>query len=268
MAVKSSKCTATSSATLRCKRCAPGVFQYGDQIGHFNEHFQHDGWIEEINGELQPRAVYEAMRQYRFDGERELDTIEAPETMVKLAVPYISQFDATAGTHNADCGPTTIAMILNAGREPAQHTTVDHLYNQYLPDKTAGEFTFVDEMLAIGVGEGLGAQWQQFPDPDQAKAGLRDQIQQGRPFIALVNYAAWDDVAKNNFSGGHFVVVTGFDEDHVFVHDPLFRGNRRQEGEFFVWRNDKFLAGWGSGHLIDNPNYVAIATNKTVPYLT
>jgi len=246
----------------------PWCISVGDQIGHFNEHFQFDGWIEEINGELQPRAVYEAMRQYRFDRERERDTIEAQDTMIKLDVPYISQFDPTAGTHNADCGPTSLAMILNAGREPTQHTTVDYLYNQYLPDKTAGEFTFIDEMVAIGVGEGLEAQWLQFPDSDQAKAGLRDRIRQGQPIIALVNYAAWDDVAKNNFLGGHFVVVTGFDEDHVFVHDPLFRGNRRQEGEFFVWRNEKFLAGWGSGHLIDNPNYAAIVTHKAVTRLT
>ncbi len=246
----------------------PWCISVGDKIGHFDEQFKHDGWIEEINGELRPRTVYERMRQYQFDSEREVESIEAPPTLVKLSVPYISQFDPTASTRNADCGPTSMAMIINAGKAPADHLTVDAIYEKYLPNKGLGEFTFVSEMVAIGEGEGLAARRVQFADADKALVGLKDLIRQEQPFVALVNYAAWDEIAKNNFKGGHFVVVTGFDEEHVFVHDPIFRGNRRAEGEHFVWRNDKFLAGWGSGNLIENPDYVAIVTGKKMARLT
>jgi hypothetical protein len=45
----------------------PWCISVGDAIGHFNEDFKADGWIEEVGGQLRPRAVYEAMRQLRFD---------------------------------------------------------------------------------------------------------------------------------------------------------------------------------------------------------
>jgi uncharacterized protein YvpB len=242
----------------------PWCISVGEQIGHFNEQFQFDGWIEEINGQLQPRAVFEAMRQLQFDHEREDEAVTSPAGMIKLAVPFISQFDPTASTHNADCGPSCLAMILNAGRQPLQHITVDDLYSRHLQHKEVGDFTLVSEMVDIGNQEGLSSLSRQFPGQDQALDGLRNLVRQNTPFVALVNYTAWDDVAQNNFQGGHFVVVTGFDDQHVFVHDPLFRGNRRGQGEHFVWRNDKFLAGWGTGHQIQNPDFVAIVPSKTV----
>jgi hypothetical protein len=242
----------------------PWCISVGSAIGHFNADFQFDGWIEEINGALAPRAVYQAMRQLRFDHEREAEQQERGREVVKLDVPFLSQFDATAAGRNADCGPTSMAMILNAGREPAGYVTVDELYNRHLPQKGVNDFTSVTEMLALGRNEGLAVERKLFADSEQALAGLCDLVRAGIPFVALVNYSHWDEIAQNNFRGGHFVVVAGFDEEHVFVHDPLFRGSRRRQGEFFVWRNARFLAGWGSGHEIDNPNYLAIVPDKRV----
>jgi hypothetical protein len=155
-------------------------------------------------------------------------------------------------------------MIFNAGKEPIQHITVDTLYARYLAHKAVGDFTFVNEMVDIGNREGITHRSRLWADREQALAGLRELIHQNTPFVALVNYTAWDDVANNNFQGGHFVVVTGFDDEHVFVHDPLFRGNRRAEGEHFVWRNNKFLDGWGTGHQIGNSDFLAIVPSKTV----
>ena len=85
--------------------------------------------------------------------------------------------------------------------------------------------------------------------------------------MALVNYAPWDAIAQNNFAGGHFVVVTGLDDAHVFVHDPLFRGQRRNLGAYFVWKNDKFLEGWGTGQAINNPNFQAFIPGRPVQRL-
>ncbi len=243
----------------------PWCISVGGAIGHFDGRFQHDGWIEEISGQLRPRTVVAAMEQLRFDHEREAE--QGDDQAIKLDVPYISQWDETARMHNADCGPTSMAMILNANKAPSQHVTVDELYTRYLPHKRVGEFTSLQDLEDIGRGEGLDIQRLIYADGEQAFQEMQALIRQGIPFVALVNYAKWDDIAKNNFTSGHFVVVTGFDPEHVFVHDPLFRGTRRGLGEFFVWRKERFLAGWGSGQEIDNPNFAAIVPDKQVPRL-
>lgn len=249
------------------KAMCPWCLSVGGMIGHFDARFQFDGWIEEVNGQLQPRPVVEAMTQLRFDHEREAEQEDDTREVIRLDVPYISQFDETARTHNADCGPACMAMILNANKLPAEHVTVDELYARHLQDKGVGEFTTLPEMEKIGQNEGLGIQRTSFADGAEALEGLQKLTRQGKPVAVLVNYAKWDDVAKNNFTSGHFVVVTGFDEEHVIVHDPLFRGARRSLGEFFVWRNQRFLEGWGSGNEIGNPDFVALVPNKLVPRL-
>jgi predicted double-glycine peptidase len=244
----------------------PWCLSVGGAIGHFDARFQFDGWIEEINGTLRPRAVLDTMTQLRFDLEREAEQEDEAHELIKLDLPYISQFDETARTHNADCGPACVAMILNA-QPAAEQLTVDELYVRHLQHKAVGDFTTLDEMGTLAAAEGVPLQRFTFPDGETGLAALKTRIQENTPVIALVNYAKWDDIAKNNFTSGHFVVVSGWDEEHVFVHDPLFRGSRRSLGEFFVWRNQRFLDGWGSGNEIGNPNFVALVPNKQVPRL-
>jgi hypothetical protein len=145
--------------------------------------------------------------------------------------------------------------------------TVDELYTRHLQHKDVGDFTTLPEMESVGQAEGLTLQRLTSADGETALQRLQELIREDTPFVALVNYAKWDDIAKNNFKSGHFVVVTGFDEENVFVHDPLFRGTRRGLGEFFVWRNETFLDGWGSGNEIGNPDFVALVPNKQVSRL-
>jgi hypothetical protein len=59
----------------------------------------------------------------------------------------------------------------------------------------------------------------------------------------------------------------GFDADHVFVHDPLFRGSRRDHGAFFIWRNPRFLAGWGGLEALSQQNFAALVLDKQVARL-
>jgi hypothetical protein len=155
-------------------------------------------------------------------------------------------------------------MIANAGKPALEHVTVDELCAKYLSDKGPTEFTKLGEMLEIGAGEGLNPKRLDYPDAEKALAALQESVRQGIPFVALINYSKWDEIAKNGFKSGHFVVVTGFDANHVLVHDPIFRAERRSEGEFFVWRNQRFLDGWGSGLEIGNPNFAAIMPEKSV----
>jgi hypothetical protein len=245
----------------------PWCLSVGGAIGHFDARFQFDGWIEEVNGALRRRPVVDAMAQLLFDHEREAEQEDETRAIIRLDLPYISQFDETARTHNADCGPTCLAMILSADQPPTAHVTVDELYMRHLQHKAVGDFTTLPEMEAVSQAEGLPLQRLSFANGETALQELQELIREDTPFVALVNYAKWDDIAKNNFKSGHFVVVTGFDDENVFVHDPLFRGTRRSLGEFFVWRNENFLDGWGSGNEIGNPDFVALVPNKQVSRL-
>ena len=245
----------------------PWCISVGGMIGHYHAPFRHDGWIEEIGGGLRPRAVVDAMKQLRFDNERLNEQTDIAHTMVKLDVPYISQFDETAQTHQADCGPACMAMILNADKALSEQVTVDELYQHHLPDKEVGAFTFLGEMEKIGQGEGVSVRRLEYQNSDEALQGLRDFIQQDTPFVVLVNYVKWDEIAGNYYADVHFVVVVGFDDEHIFVHDPLFRGARRGMGTYFVWRNQRFLEGWGSAHEFDRPDFVALVPDKQVSRL-
>jgi hypothetical protein len=245
----------------------PWCISVGGKIGHFHGRFQHDGWIEEVNGHLRPLPVCEAMENLRKEYEREEAEEETASAAIKLSVPYISQWDETAALHNADCGPTCMAMLANAGREVADYVTVDDLYEHHLAHKQPGDFTFLHEMLKVGNGEGLNVQRKDYPNRVKALEELQALVEQNTAFVILVNYAKWDHVAKNNFKFGHFVVVTGYDPQHVFVHDPLFSGSRRSEGESFAWSHELFLDGWGGFDPSVNPNYVAIVPAKQVARL-
>jgi hypothetical protein len=236
----------------------PWCISVGQRIGHFHEHFRHDGWIQEINGILSPLPVVESLYQLKLKYERD----EADKTL--LDVPYISQWDDIAHTHNADCGPACMAMIINA--QPTDRTvTVDHLY-EHLPPMGPFAFTSIANLQTIGQQEGVPMQRVPFTQ-NTAIARTKELVEDATPFIALVNYAAWDAIVHNNFSGGHFVVVTGIDDEYVYIHDPLFRGSRREEGEYYAWTHDLFMAGWGSGHDIGNPDFVAIVPDKTVNFV-
>jgi hypothetical protein len=160
-----------------------------------------------------------------------------------------------------------MAMILNANKAASEHVTVDALYTRHLPDKPAGAFTLVPEMLAIGAGEGLHVERINYANTGEALDNLRALLSQNTPFVALINYDKWKDVVGSTFSGGHFVTVTGFGQEHVWVHDPLFSGQRRAKGAFFAWSNEQFLEAWSSCHENGNRDFTAVVPAKTVARL-
>lgn len=243
----------------------PWCISVGNFIGHFHEPFRFDGWFEEVNGQLRPRAVFEAVRQLRFNNQRRNEQGDPLHSQLKLAVPFISQNDPTSSP-KLDCGPTCVVMILNAGKPATQHLTVDQLYAEHLPGHN--DVTSISQNVTILRDEGVGARGVVFNNSTEALTELKKFLQAGRPVVILVNYAKWNDVTKNGWNGGHFVVATGFDQDHIFVHDPLFSGARRHEGQYFVWRNQKFLDGWGSGPEVGNPpGFHAFVVDKQVAIL-
>ena len=71
------------------------------------------------------------------------------------------------------------------------------------------------------------------------------------------------------YRSAHFVVISGFDADHVYVHDPIFPP-ATGKGPFFVWSNDNFTAGWGNLHDLNmgNPDYYLLISDQTADRLS
>lgn len=181
---------------------------------------------------------------------------------IRLNVPYHSQWDPDAGDHFADCGPTSLAMLLGA---LGDNITPDQLY-RFIGQRGAAEYTSFTDLLNAAKARGLVMTRKNFL-PGTAVQDLKKTISAGTPFIALANYAFWDPIVHNAFKGAHFVLVTGFDDANVFIHDPLFKGARRDQGKFCPYTYDQFLSGWNGFAPGANPNCAALISGRAVPFL-
>jgi len=145
-----------------------------------------------------------------------------------LDVPYLSQWDIPdADDRPGDCGPACVAMlahfltsyrptvdqaasaagqpIAGVGRYYTNHAQLIHAANVYGPKlKTQRPLTV--EML-------------------------ESEIDSGRPAIALVNYGALSAYGnQDDYRGAHWLLVVGYDDEHIYVNDSNFWGDRRDEG--------------------------------------
>ncbi|MGH2522911.1 MAG: C39 family peptidase, partial [Anaerolineales bacterium] len=161
-----------------------------------------------------------------------------------LNLPYKSQYDPDAAASRNDCGPTCLAMLLNALGITATSDAVfqrtgappDHYISVAQLMRVAESYS---APLEYRRGWGLGQ--------------LRVSLDFGKPLIALVHYAAFSELqpgvsTQSDFKGPHFVLVVGYDEQSVIVHDPLWTGDRRSEGAFKRWSNAVWLQAWGRCH--------------------
>lgn len=172
-------------------------------------------------------------------------------TEKKLKIPYRSQWDSDAKDHSADCGPTSVTMLLNGKRVAI---TPDELY-AYIGVRP--KFTYIPDLKNAAWGAGqLTLTYKKYANATEALRELRSNIDSGHAFIALVKYKPWIKLTGNKFEHGHFLVVTGYDDNHVFVHDPLFGWwAQRARGEYFRFTNRQFLEGWGGFHYTENDNF-------------
>lgn len=169
----------------------------------------------------------------------------------KLIIPYRSQWDSDAKDHSGDCGPTCVAMLLNGKRVAI---TPDELYT-YIGVRP--KFTYIPDLKNAAWGAGqLNLTYTTYANRQQALQALRQNIDAGHAFIALAKYEPWIKLTGNQFKYGHFLLVVGYDDDHIFVHDPLFGlWAQRSCGEYFRFTNKQFLDGWGGFHYTENQNF-------------
>ncbi len=181
----------------------------------------------------------------------------------QINIPYRSQWDEDAKNHSGDCGPTSVAMLLNGKRVAI---TPDELY-AYIGVRP--KFTYIPDLKNAAWGAGqLTLTYKKYAGSGEALRELRRNIDNGHAFIALVKYQPWVKLTGNKFEHGHFLVVTGYDENHVYVHDPLFGlWAQRARGEYFRFSNKQFLDGWGGFHYTENDNFGCLIPDSSYPFV-
>lgn len=161
-----------------------------------------------------------------------------------LTVPYKSQFDPDAGQSRNDCGPTCLAMLLNALGLAA---TTDAVFQR--TGAVADGYVSMAQLMRVGESYGAPLEFRR----DWTLGELHARINLARPVIALVHYAAFSELepgvsTQSLFKGPHFVLVVGYDDEHVVVHDPLWMGARREEGAYKRWPIAVWDEAWGRCH--------------------
>ena len=179
---------------------------------------------------------------------------------VTLDVNFISQWAETAKDHTGDCGIVAIAMLLNTFSNPI---TTDEAYKLCLPNKGVHDFTSIAEMIDVGRYFGIYFEIADFAQSPRDKiVGLIDS---GKPFIPLINYSPLEALAHNNFHGGHFLVVVGYDGNRVVVHDPLYGlTGPAENGKYWAIPEPTFMEAWSTGNRLGNPDFKGLVTQVAV----
>jgi uncharacterized protein YvpB len=129
-------------------------------------------------------------------------------------VPAISQLVAPAEIAARICSPTSVAMVLGYWGAPASAVSVaEEVF--HAPTDRYGVWPAA--IRAAG-RHGLGGYLLRFPDWSSAAWCLEHEL----PIIASVRYAAGElRGAPLAGTSGHLIVLTGCDDTHVSVNDPV-----------------------------------------------
>lgn len=165
-----------------------------------------------------------------------------------LDVPYKSQNDPDAQGVFNDCGPACIAMILaTQGRDVA---TADVYAASGVTQDRPLSFSEVRTAAAaydLPISWRLGVTLQD----------VRSYIDQGTPVIALIKYQYLPDRQGQSTTGGHFVLVVGYDDDaaEIVINDPYYWGALRSKGDHHHYDYHTWEQAWGRCNEDGNPNH-------------
>lgn len=192
-------------------------------------------------------------------------TAEFLEERVILNVPYLSQDDPLqAGLHEYDGGPTALAMILNSIPNSARMVTTDELYLTYfrgaysqprtlfdgtqvsLPVKGRDTVTDLPELQMVAqLEQNIRLRFVNYPSTDPL-TDLKDMLRENIPVIVFVDHRNLASVGSSygpRGSGQNYLVVVGFDFDHIYIHDPANRDSLRC---YFKLTNAQFISAWSA----------------------
>jgi len=174
----------------------------------------------------------------------QLDALIKAQTRqpIMLSVPYVPQNDpmrADDDYSNSDCGPACVQMVIGwRGRV----VPVDQV--SMATGLPAGfKYTMPANLIVAAAKFDLALVHRFGLPTDQIgplTLGLiRSEVDADRPVIVLVHYPSLPIRRDMTFTGGHYVVVTGYEPDTnaIIYHDPywpdLAGANVRCSGEAF-----------------------------------
>jgi ABC-type bacteriocin/lantibiotic exporter with double-glycine peptidase domain len=155
-------------------------------------------------------------------------------------MPYISQEDVGAKAFANDCGPTCLAMMF-AHYGLARNISVDRICRDIgIAPRGKGSFAGLNQLIFAASKYGLKLKHHR----PVALPEIVLEIDADRPVLALIHYGSLSR-RQSTFNGGHFVVVTGYDDSGLLVHDPDWWGSRRVEGEYLPVPYLEFATAFG-----------------------
>lgn len=160
--------------------------------------------------------------------------------MTKIIVPYVSQEDAAVDKHVSDCGPACVKMLLNwAGL--AHKITLDRLEHDVdIAPRGKNRVAKFNQLMYVAGKYGLKLVYKR---PVHLSA-IFAEVDSGRPVLAFLHYGSITK-RQSTFNGGRFVVVVGYDADHIYLHDPDWRGDSRGGGEYMQISTAEFELAYG-----------------------
>jgi hypothetical protein len=134
-----------------------------------------------------------------------------------LPVPHISQWSPTANRAPGDCGPACIAMVVHYLTD--ERPTVNEVSVECDVPKGA-KWASLSQLARGARNYGLKV----YHVRPLTNKRICDEIDAGRPVVALVKYDLLSTIASpnqdKNFKGAHFVLCVGYGHGTVIFHDP------------------------------------------------
>ncbi len=164
-----------------------------------------------------------------------------------LNVPYKCQNDPDANLKRTDCGPCCVAMILGGTGQQVTTNAVTTAANMQ-GDSGLTQSQVVSAAAAFG----LNMAWSSGYTLDD----LKKYIDNGQPPIALVKYANLPERVDKGSTGGHYVVVVGYDDatQRIFINDPDYypgtSGGFQKAYAYPTW-----MSAWGGFAVGENLNF-------------
>lgn len=173
---------------------------------------------------------------------------------------YHSQWDSDANAFNSDCGPAAVKNVMSiVDREKWKDITIDRLsWESGMSHHRT--YTMPFELIMTASIHGLSLARMVGMTMDD----LRAEILAGRPVIALVHYGDFGALRMDTYSGGHWLVVTGWNDDAkcLYVNDPDWKEPRRNMGHNLPIPLVVFEDAWGSCSDDNNTNYQALVVRQ------
>jgi hypothetical protein len=189
-----------------------------------------------------------------------MDTIPVKSSEEILAVPYHSQWETDAQRWKSDCGPATVEMVGEFYRGPQKISTDDIM--QWITggsNRNTSATNLVDaaaHFYNVKLDKVYKSDWD----------FLKSEISKGYPVIVLVHYGAFSMRLDRGFTGGHWMVVNGFDIidyqgteiERIILHDSNWWGEYTAQGADIPVIKKQFTNMWGLCHLDNNPDNMAL----------